>query len=283
MKQMHFYIPFRWLPIVICSLLFAIFEAIAFRPLVIVPPLILWMKSLMDGLIMAGMGLLLATVVYSTLYVKLDYWQRLVNYTALGVIYMLCWSLLSYLFSLLIAGSEMKEEMQRLLPMTVFIAMLVYMIQLLMIHDRLKNEDKEKGIENDLDDPPLSVENDQSSSAELVNDNGEENLERVAVKSGQKIHVILVPDIVYIQSDGDYVQIVTAQSRYLKEETMKYFEASLPRNQFVRVHRSYIVNVEKILRIELYEKQNQMLTLTNGDQIRASVAGYRKLRTILNL
>ena len=75
---MHFYIPFRWLPIVICSLLFAIFEAVAFRPLVIVPPLILWMKSLMDGLIMAGMGLLLATVVYSTLYVKLDYWQRLV-------------------------------------------------------------------------------------------------------------------------------------------------------------------------------------------------------------
>ena len=64
------------------------------------------------------------------------------NYTA-WVIYMLCWSLLSYLFSLLIAGSEMKEEMQRLLPMTVFTAMLVYMIQLLMIHDRLKNEDKE--------------------------------------------------------------------------------------------------------------------------------------------
>jgi DNA-binding LytR/AlgR family response regulator len=79
------------------------------------------------------------------------------------------------------------------------------------------------------------------------------------------------------------VQIVTAQSRYLKEETMKYFEASLPRSRFVRVHRSYIVNVEKILRIELYEKQNQMLTLTNGDQIRASVAGYRELRTILNL
>ena len=46
-------------------------RGIAFRPLVIVPPLILWMKSLMDGLIMAGMGLLLATVVYSTLYVKL--------------------------------------------------------------------------------------------------------------------------------------------------------------------------------------------------------------------
>lgn len=283
MKQMHFYIPFRWLPIVICSLLFAILEAVAFRPLVIVPPLILWVKCFVDALIMVGMGLLLATVVYSTLYVKLDYWQRLVNYTALGVIYMLCWGLLSYLFSLLLAGSEMKEEVQRLMPLTVFIAMLVYIIQLFMIHDRMRSEAIEEDVENDPDDPHLTGENDPSPSTEEVNMNGEDNLERMAVKSGQKIHVILVPDIVYIQSDGDYVQIVTAQSRYLKEETMKYFEASLPRNRFVRVHRSYIVNVEKILRIELYEKQNQMLTLTNGDQIRASVAGYRQLRTVLNL
>ena len=92
--------------------------------------------------------------------------------------------------------------------------------------------------------------------------------------------MILVPDIVYIQSDGDYVQIVTAQSRYLKEETMKYFEASLPRNQFVRVHRSLYCQWEKILRIELYEKQNQMLT-TNGDQIRASRCGYRNCEQYL--
>ncbi|HOO94095.1 MAG TPA: LytTR family DNA-binding domain-containing protein [Proteiniphilum sp.] len=282
MKQMHFYIPFRWLPIVICSLLFALFEAAALRPMGMISPLMLWMKSFTDAFIMVGMGLLLATVIHSSLYVKLDYWQRLVNYTALGVIYMLCWGLLSYLFSLLIAGSEMKEEVQRLLPLTLFIAMLVYIIQLLIIHDRLRNEEMEEAFETDQDDLPLTVE-DQPFAAEAMNENGEESLERVAVKSGQKIHVILVPDIVYIQSDGDYVQIVTAQSRYLKEETMKYFEASLPRNRFVRVHRSYIVNVEKILRIELYKKQNQMLTLANGDQIRASVAGYRELRTILNL
>ena len=111
----------------------------------------------------------------------------------------------------------------------------------------------------------------------------EEPLERVAVKSGQKIHVIYVPDIVYIQSDGDYVQIITSGNKYLKEDTMKYFEANLPTARFVRVHRSYIVNVEKILRIETYEKQNQMLTLANGDKIRASVSGYKALRAVLNL
>lgn len=120
--------------------------------------------------------------------------------------------------------------------------------------------------------PPLGSENPHESE-----------LERVAVKVGQKIHVILVPDILYIQSDGDYVQIVTDQHAYMKEETMKYFETSLPQSKFVRVHRSYIVNVEKILRIELYEKQSQMLTLKNGDKIRASVSGYKALRSVLNL
>ena len=66
-------------------------------------------------------------------------------------------------------------------------------------------------------------------------------------------HVIFVSDILYFQSDGDYVQIITSHNKYLKEETMKYFEANLPTARFVRVHRSYIVNVEKILRIETYE------------------------------
>lgn len=103
------------------------------------------------------------------------------------------------------------------------------------------------------------------------------------VKTGQRIHVILTSEIVYIQSDGDYVQIVTDQSKFLKEETMKYFEANLPNNLFVRVHRSYIVNLEKISRIETYEKNNQMLMLKNGDKIKASASGYRTLRDALGL
>ena len=107
--------------------------------------------------------------------------------------------------------------------------------------------------------------------------------ERIAVKSGTKIHVVLIPDILYLQADGDYVQIFTRDGKYLKEQTMKYFDEHLPENQFVRVHRSVIVNVEMISRIELYEKQNQLLTLKNGQQIKTSPAGYKALRMALNL
>lgn len=283
MKLILFYIPFRWLPIVICSILFATLQAAAFRPVVAMPYEVLWIKSSVDALIMVGLGLLLTLAMASFHYVKLDFFQRLVNYFALGIIYIIVWSLLSYLFTLLIFGKEERERVEALIPLTAFVALLIYLIHLSVIHYRIWLRNDEPDNEPAEDDPVDPAALNQLSMYDSENDSGEEILERIAVKIGQKIHVILVPDIVYIQSDGDYVQIVTGQSRYLKEETMKYFEANLPRTQFVRVHRSYIVNVEKILRIELYEKQNQMLTLKNGDQIRASVSGYRELRTILNM
>ena len=58
---------------------------------------------------------------------------------------------------------------------------------------------------------------------------------------------------------------------------------TLSDTEFVRVHRSYLVNVSKILRIELYEKQTQMLSLSNGDKLKISVSGYKRLREVLGL
>jgi len=138
-----------------------------------------------------------------------------------------------------------------------------------------------------------AVNNENTGEATETEPKGEETakntiiqseiLERIAVKSGTKIHVVLVSEILYLQADGDYVQIFSPQGKFLKEQTMKYFEEHLPDNQFIRVHRSVIVNVEMISRIELYEKQNQLLTLKNGQQIKTSPAGYKALRLALNL
>lgn len=110
-----------------------------------------------------------------------------------------------------------------------------------------------------------------------------EILDHIAVKSGQKIHVIMIPDIICLQADGDYVQIISSTGKYLKEQTMKYFDENLPTSLIVRVHRSCIVNVQFIARIELYDKQNQQLTLKNGHQIKVSQAGYKTLRAKLYL
>ena len=103
-------------------------------------------------------------------------------------------------------------------------------------------------------------------------------LTRIAVKYHQQILVIPISDINYIEANGDYVKLHTAKHAYLKEKTMKYFEENLPAQQFIRVHRSYIVNVNEIVKIELYEKESYRVYLKNGETLKASSSGYKALK-----
>lgn len=109
-----------------------------------------------------------------------------------------------------------------------------------------------------------------------------ETINRITVKVGQKIKVIAVEDLLYLKAEDDYVSVVTAEGHWLKNERLKDFESGLPANQFARVHRSYIVNIGKISKIERYG-QKQMLSLIDGKQIKISMAGYKVLREKLNL
>jgi hypothetical protein len=105
-----------------------------------------------------------------------------------------------------------------------------------------------------------------------------EKLTRISVKKKQEIHFIPVSQIHYIEANGDYVLIYTADNKYLKDSTMKYWETHLPDDLFVRIHRSFIVNVEHISRIELYEKEMYKVLLKNGNSLKASIAGYKLLK-----
>lgn len=107
-------------------------------------------------------------------------------------------------------------------------------------------------------------------------------VERITVKVGQKIKVIAIENIVFLKAEDDYVSIHTEEGHWLKSETMKKYEACLPQNMFARVHRSYIVNITKISKIERYG-QKQLLQLSDGTSIRVSATGYKLLREKLNL
>jgi len=107
-------------------------------------------------------------------------------------------------------------------------------------------------------------------------------LSRVAVKENQQIHIISLHDIDYLEAYGDYVQLHTAKKMFLKEHTMKYFEEHLP-DYFVRIHRSYIVNVDQVVKIELYEKESYRVWLKNGVTIKASSSGYKRLKEVVRL
>ena len=110
-----------------------------------------------------------------------------------------------------------------------------------------------------------------------------EILQRIAVKSGSKIEIIAIGDIVYLESEGDYVMIHTKEGKFLKEKTMKYFEQHLDPDTFIRIHRSYIININEISRIELFEKESYIVKLKNGDQVKASSSGYKALKDALKL
>ena len=107
-------------------------------------------------------------------------------------------------------------------------------------------------------------------------------LERIVVKKGNKIHIINVEDIIYIESNGDYVMIYTKEGRFLKENTMKFYENRLDRKTFVRIHRSNILNINYLDKIELYKKESYLVHLKNGTKLKAGLSGYKLLKNILD-
>lgn len=111
----------------------------------------------------------------------------------------------------------------------------------------------------------------------------EEIPDRISVKDGSRIHLLHPADILYIQASGDYLSIFTATGQYIKEQTMKHFDQQFSPIGFVRIHRSYIVNIEQIKRIELFGKETYQVILKNNACIRASSAGYKLLKERLGL
>jgi len=113
-------------------------------------------------------------------------------------------------------------------------------------------------------------------------DEKSETIDRVVVKTGSKIKVIPADKIMYIEAQDDYVMIYAEESKHLKEKTMKYFETHLDNSQFIRIHRSYIVNVNFIVQLEHFSKENYLVILKNGAKLKVSDSGYKNLKSRLN-
>ena len=110
-----------------------------------------------------------------------------------------------------------------------------------------------------------------------------EIIDRVAVRTNSKIHVIPSNDIIYIEADGDYVKIHTNENSFLKEKTMRYFETHLDQKMFIRIHRSFIANVNQITRLEYYDKESYVAVLKNNTKLKVSSSGYKLLKEALKL
>jgi two-component system LytT family response regulator len=114
------------------------------------------------------------------------------------------------------------------------------------------------------------------------NDEKKEFLERIVIKNGPKISIIPVEDVNYLEAQDDYVMIFSSKGKFLKQKTMKFFDEHLDPKDFIRVHRSYIVAVKGIKKIELLEKESYQVILQDKTAVPVSKSGYDKLKEILN-
>lgn len=108
------------------------------------------------------------------------------------------------------------------------------------------------------------------------------SLNRIVVRKGNAINLIPVDQVRYIEAQDDYVMVYHSSGKALKQQTMKFYENNLPAKDFVRIHRSYIVKVQGIVRIEPYGKDNYVAVLNDGIKLPVSRAGYKHLKQELN-
>ena len=101
---------------------------------------------------------------------------------------------------------------------------------------------------------------------------------RIVVRKGNSINLIPVENVKYVEAQDDYVMIHHSDGKALKQQTMKFYDDNLAKTDFVRIHRSYIVRVEAIKRIEPYGKDNHVAVLHSGDKLPVSRAGYKHLK-----
>lgn len=106
-------------------------------------------------------------------------------------------------------------------------------------------------------------------------------LQRIAFKDGATIDVVPVQRIDYIEAQDDYVHVYSRGQKHVKQQTLGDLEALLDATRFIRVHRSYIVNVESLARVEPYAKDSRVALLKDGTRVPVSRAGYERLKGLL--
>ncbi len=123
----------------------------------------------------------------------------------------------------------------------------------------------------------------QNSIQNLIkhNDETKKFINRVVIKDGPKINIVPIDKIRWLEAQDDYVMVHSDNGKHLKQKTMKYFENHLDPKYFVRIHRSYIVNIDFINHLEMNEKESYKIILKNNNPLPVSKTGLSKLKGVI--
>ena len=105
--------------------------------------------------------------------------------------------------------------------------------------------------------------------------------DRVLVRDGDQIHVVPAQRLDYVEAQDDYVLLVAGEQRLRKQETLGKLESQLDPNDFVRIHRSYLLRIDRLARLERYAKDSRVAILRDGSRLPVSRSGYARLRDLL--
>ena len=106
---------------------------------------------------------------------------------------------------------------------------------------------------------------------------------RIVIKDGSSIKIIPIGDVMYLEAYDDYVKVHTPDKTYLKKKTLTYYEKTLNNQQFVRIHRSFIINLNELTGIQPFEKNSYRAILKNGERIPISRTAYGPLKESLGV
>jgi two-component system LytT family response regulator len=109
-----------------------------------------------------------------------------------------------------------------------------------------------------------------------------QHLQRIVIRDNTRVHIIPVDQLDYVEAEDDYIGLHTAGKKYLKQQTISSLEASLDPARFIRVHRSFIINLDKLGKIEPYTKDTKLAVLADGSQVPVSRAGYMRLKELVD-
>jgi two-component system LytT family response regulator len=106
-------------------------------------------------------------------------------------------------------------------------------------------------------------------------------MERVVIRNEGQVQVLPLDTIDYIQAQDDYLCFVVGKNKHRKQQTMSELEAQLDANRFVRVHRSFLLNIDRLAKLELYSKDSWLAVLKDGQQLPVSRAGYARIKELI--
>jgi two-component system LytT family response regulator len=183
-------------------------------------------------------------------------------------------------------GFEVVELIGRDQPVVFVTAFDEYALKAFEVHAvdyLLKPFDRDRLVEA-LDRARARIARHDTTPVEgLVGQTRSRPAERVLIRDGARVHVLPVDSIDYVQAQDDYVSVRSGGRAYLKEQTLSDLESSLDPKRFVRIHRSYLLNVERLARVEQTPRESRVAVLKDGTTLPVSRAGYGNIQRLLGL